>query len=74
MNSPDGFLQVVDLDEEQAVTPRRIDDHALLVSELVRVALQVHVFENVFPPLRQLESVFAVDGRVRYPRNHERGC
>lgn len=50
-------LELVYFNEQEAVVAVRVEDHALLVASLVRVALNIDVAENLLPPLRQREGV-----------------
>src|SRR4051794_16961725 len=63
-------LDVRDLDEQKSVPGPRVDDHALLVAWLVRVARPVGVGQDALPPLPQGEGVSAGDGWERDAAGH----
>jgi hypothetical protein len=70
VHTADRVLELPDFDEQQPMTARRVDDHALLISGLVRVAGQVRVVEELLPPFRELERIEAVDRGVRDAKAH----
>jgi hypothetical protein len=61
VDSARNVLEIIDLDEQQPMALRGIDDDALVVAGFVRIVEEIGVSEHLFPPLRERVGVGAVE-------------